>query len=144
DDQVVALQAPFFTDLEIILRHLLPAVGFGAADSDDYRTGRHWGMKKRTVLSGDLRGKPHLLVDADLHHHIEVIDAGGGNRALDQVSRQAFFLPVVSQSHGREMAARRVAGNINLRWVATVTDDVSVNPSDGGTGLAHDVRDRHV
>src|SRR5262249_24862143 len=129
-DQIFTIQAALFAKLVIILRHLLPAFGFGAANGDDHRTDRQRGMKGWTVLSGDLWGHPHLFVDADPHHHVEIVNPRSGGRALDEITREAFFLPFVSQSHGDEMATCGMAGDVELRRIAAVTYDVSVNPSD--------------
>lgn len=50
----------------------------------------------------------------------------------------------MSQSHGREMATCRVARDIELRRVATVAYDVSVNPGDDRARLTNNIGDRHV
>src|SRR5262245_15068011 len=42
------------------------------------------------------------------------------------------------------MAACGVAGDVELRRVAAVAHDVSVNPSDRSTGLADNIRNRHL
>src|SRR4030095_12763728 len=42
------------------------------------------------------------------------------------------------------MAACGVAGDVELRRVAAVAYDVSVNPGDRSTGLADNIRNRHL
>src|SRR5262249_4280689 len=86
-DQIFTIQAALLAQLEIILRHLLPTFGFGAANGDDYRTDRRRRLNGWTVLAGDLWGHPHLFVDADLHRHVEIVNPRSGGRALDEISR---------------------------------------------------------
>src|ERR1043165_2515913 len=119
----LTIDSALAAEIEEILRLAPPASRPGAADGDDERRAGKRRMQQGAVLAGGFRRETDLLVDADVEHGVEVVDAGDRRRAFDNVARQALFLPVVGERHGDEMAAGRDAGDVELGGIAARSEE---------------------
>src|ERR1051325_6430007 len=140
----LTIDSALAAEIEEILRLAPPAFRLGAADGDDERRAGTGRMQQGAVLARGFRRETDLLVDADVEHGVEVVDAGDRRRAFDNVARQALFLPVVGERHGDEMAAGRDAGDVELGGIAAVLGNISIDPGDRATSLPHNLRDGYA
>ena len=135
---VLALQAVLAAERCVVLRHLDPEFRLRPAhrDEDGQRPARR--VAQRTQALRGLPVEADLLVHGGVGHRLAVEDAGDGYRSLDDVGGQALGLPVVGQRHRGEVAAGRVAGDVQAVRVASVRGDVAPGPGDGAHGLGDD------
>src|SRR4029434_9781469 len=106
--------------------------GFVAADGDYKRTLHFWRIQKWAVELRRFGSELHLFLNADLWHHFEIENTGCRDGPLDAIRRQTFCSPIMGQRHGGQVAAGRVARDVDARRITAVANDVLAHPCDGG------------
>ena len=93
----------------------------------------------------DLAGRQgHVGRARAQHHRAQVVHAAHQQAALDHVGRQPVRRPVGGGQHAGHVAARGMAGDMDVVRVAAQARDVGVQPGDGAACLRHHFRDAHL
>jgi len=95
-------------------------------------------MKLRTEGINPVGGQPDQVIHRNVQHRLDIVNTGNQGRATDQVRGQPVARPILGQSQGGEMSARRMAIQIDAPPVATNALRVLRSPDDAAHHLRND------